>query len=94
MFNSTVVERRFAVRISMVKAAHVASGNSLFECVVFDLSATGARLHFPTAAELSEVVFLRLLDGTSRLLQRRWQRGTEVGFEFMTDRRKFIRPVA
>ena len=94
MFNSPTAERRSTARSSMVKAAQVASGNALFECVVLNMSATGARLHFLAPAELSEVVFLRLQDGTSRLLQRRWQRGTEVGFEFMTDRRRFIRPVA
>ena len=78
----------------MIKAAQVVLGGSLLDCTVFDLSAAGARLYCETKAEIPDVVILRLPDGTSRVAHRRWQQGSESGFEFLADRRGFIRSIS
>ena len=93
MFDGQLVERRRTARSRMIKAAQVVSGGSSLDCVVFDLSATGARLCCQTSAEIPDLVILRLPDGTLRPARRRWQRGAEGGFEFLSDRRGLIRSV-
>lgn len=93
MFNGQMVERRRAVRNRVIKAAQVASGGASFGCVAFDLSASGVRLHCQAVAEMPEQAILRLPDGTSRPAQRRWQLGTESGFEFLAGTHGWLRGV-
>jgi hypothetical protein len=93
MLDGQVVERRRAVRSRVIKAAQVVSGGSSLDCVAFELSIGGARLHCPATAEMPEQAILRLPDGTSRPAQCRWQIGAESGFEFLAGGRGLLRAV-
>jgi hypothetical protein len=67
----------------MIKKGQLASEDAILRCVVLDVSATGARVYLSAAGEVSEVVILRLPDGSKRRARRTWQRDAEVGFEFL-----------
>jgi hypothetical protein len=78
------MERRSEVRHYMIKEAEVLFGYSSLRAVALDLSASGARMHFPSPADMPEVVVLRLPGGAFHAACRRWHQGSESGFEFLT----------
>ncbi len=68
-------------RLSVIKAAQLAFGGSVLDCVLLDVSPHGVRLYFPTPTEVPALATLRLKDGESRTIRRRWQTGSQAGFE-------------
>ena len=67
----------------MIKAAQLAFDGSVLNCVLLDVSPSGVRLYFPTPTEAPDLATFRLKDGESRTVQRRWQNGSQAGFEFV-----------
>lgn len=68
----------------MIRAAQLAFGGSVSDCALLDTSRGGARVHLLAPAEVPEIATLRL-GGESWTVQRRWQKGEEVGFKVVGD---------
>jgi hypothetical protein len=67
----------------MIRMGQFLLGGARQDCVVLDVSQSGARVHLVAPGEAPEAVFLRLPDGAVRMARRRWQRDEDVGFEFL-----------
>ena len=76
-------ERRQTVRTAMISGASFTAGAITRSCVVVDTSVGGVRLYLLDGANVPEQVVLHLPGREVRLARRRWQRGTEAGFEFL-----------
>ena len=68
-------------RVRMFKAARIAFGGSVFDCVLLNVSPFGAHVCLRTFTEVPGLVTLTLPNGECRPVQRRWQEGLRVGFE-------------
>jgi len=81
---NTEVEQtlRGAERDSVLKGAAVVFGNSTLDCIVLNISRSGARVSFATPVTIPKIVTLRLRDGSTYPAHRRWARGMDVGLEF------------
>jgi hypothetical protein len=75
-------DNRGAKRDRVLKSGQVIFGNSVLDCILLDVSVSGARLSFSTPVPVPEVVALRLSDGSTYPARRAWTRGAEVGLEF------------
>jgi len=73
---------RGAERDSVLKGAHVTFGNSSLDCVILNISMSGARISFAMPVVIPEIVTLRLRDGSTYPAHRRWTRGMNIGLEF------------
>lgn len=76
-------DKRGAHRDRVLKGAQLVFGNSTFDCVVLDITVSGARVSLAVPAQLPKDVALRLRDGTSYPAALRWARGLEIGLEFV-----------
>ena len=62
---------------------HAATGGMLSECLVKDISETGARIILPEAANLPKQIMLRVTgEATPMSASVVWQAGTKCGLEF------------
>ena len=62
---------------------HAATGAVLSECLVKDISETGARIILPEAASLPKQIILRVTgEATAMAASVVWQAGTTCGLEF------------
>lgn len=75
-------ELRRNARKGVLKHAQIIDGCTVIDCVVENLSATGAKLRLGNPIALRQAFSLRLHNGTSHAAGRRWARGTAVGIEF------------
>jgi hypothetical protein len=75
-------EPRVARRDRVIKTGVVLIGETTINCIVRDISITGARISFPTPILVPAVFSLRVSDGSTYPAVRRWMRGLEVGLEF------------
>jgi hypothetical protein len=74
--------RRLAlIRLREALTAQVAFGGAVLDCALLDTSRGGARVHLLAPAEVPETATLTLPGGDCWTVQRRWQRGEEVGFK-------------
>ncbi len=73
---------RRATRNRVLKRARIVSDGGVFDCLVLDISAHGARVNFSFPVPLPTEVMLRLPEGTTYPATKRWSVGTEVGLEF------------
>lgn len=78
-------ERRRSARQTVLKRAHLVAGDLVYDCVVMDSSALGARISTGSFVPLPENIELRFSSGASLQAVVRWSRGAEVGLEFATD---------
>lgn len=76
-------DKRGAHRDRVLKGAQLAFGNSTVDCVVLDITVSGARISLGAPIRLPENLALRLRDGTKYPAALRWARGLEVGLEFI-----------
>jgi hypothetical protein len=78
-------ERRIAPRRRVLKAAQVVynNGGSVLECVVEDLSLTGARVSLASPAVLPEGIGIRFQDGTWRPARIVWKMADQMGVHFL-----------
>lgn len=94
-----MLEQRQQVRAGMIRPARLLFGgtgpggkglgntgldNTGLDCALLDLSTDGARVSLLAAADVPDLVTLRLPDGAARAARRRWQRNAEIGFEFLS----------
>ena len=83
MEQADTTEQRHDRRKSFLKRAQlVIGGGGAVDCVVENLSATGARVRLGAPTPLPEAFALRFNDGASHAARRRWSLGTAVGVEF------------
>ena len=75
------LDARWPGQVQMIRAAQLAFGGSVLDCALLDTSRGGARVHLLAPAEVPEIATLRLRCGASWTVQRRWQKGEEVGFK-------------
>jgi hypothetical protein len=77
-------ERRRYSRLRVLKAAKIVIGtSSVLDCVVRDLSSTGARIEIQNAASLPEAVDVTFDGGhTFRPCRLKWRSLNETGVEF------------
>ena len=77
-----MAEQRHDARKSFLKRAQIIDGRAALDCVVENLSATGARLRLGAPTALPDAFALRFHDGASHAARRRWSHGTAVGIAF------------
>lgn len=80
--------RRRSPRSSMLKRAQVVAGEAVYDCVVLDGSADGARIQLEVPMTLPDQVELRFRGGVSAPARQRWGRGVEWGLELLDDGRR------
>jgi hypothetical protein len=80
-------EKRTAQRFQVLGHAQLRAGSVLVNCVIRDLSQSGAKLGVPSAARLPVNSELWLVQGDSRVrVVLRWREGDHVGVAFGTKR--------
>ena len=82
MGQADTTEQRQDHRKGVLKRAQVVVDGAVLDCIVENLSATGAKLRFAPPAPLPEALALRFPDGTSHAARRTWSRGATVGIAF------------
>ena len=75
-------DKRDTQRDRVIKSAQITFGNSVLDCIVLNISVSGARVAFGIPALVPEIMVLRLRDGSSYPACRRWARGMEIGLAF------------
>jgi hypothetical protein len=75
-------DKRLAQRQPVLKVAKILYGGSVVDALVLDASASGVRISTETFVAFPEQVTVELRTGGVWAAIRRWQRGTETGFEF------------
>ena len=87
---TTAAERRRAgPRERVLRAGRISFDSHALDCVVTDLSPSGARVLLKPGTgtpSIPETVTLGLRDAPARPARRRWLRGAEAGFEFVDAR--------
>jgi PilZ domain len=84
--DSDVVERRAEQRTRTLKTGKLIFGTlsqSIIDCLIVDLSPSGARLEMRLPTAIPETVFLQFADGTTRAARRRWTRGNHIGLQLL-----------
>lgn len=56
---------------------------AVVDCLIIEMSDTGARVETSVMMNVPETLALRFSDGTERQVRRSWARGNEIGFEFL-----------
>lgn len=81
-----VTDSRSKVRVRTFLKGRIVfnNGNSTFDCLVRDLSGTGAKLVLTETATLPEVLDLHILNkGAIHRAQIRWRRADQIGVRFL-----------
>ena len=84
----TDTESRTAKRLRVLKSAKLIFNNnqSVIDCGVRDLSATGAKLNCARSSDVpDEVRFMMIQDNTIRDARVMWRRGEQLGVHFTSD---------
>lgn len=84
----THANRRRTPRASMLKRAQILAGEAIYDCVVLDGSAGGARVELETPTALPERVKLRFVGGVAAPAIQRWRNGTQSGLELLEEGRQ------
>ena len=71
---------RGAARQAVLKGAQIVFGQSVIDCLVLNISGTGARVRTGAVVQVPEQVTLRFRGGAVAIATRRWARGAEIGF--------------
>ena len=87
-FHLQAAERRTEARPRTLKGAKLVYGGfspTVIDCLVRDLSDTGARVETDVMVMVPEIFSLRLQDGHSQRVRRCWSKGHEIGLEFLAE---------
>lgn len=76
-------DARRSRRTRMIKAAGIAFGGAVLDCVLLDASPVGAQVFLKSPVDVPDLATLRLPDGESRPVRCRWQVGPLVGLEIL-----------
>jgi hypothetical protein len=74
--------KRRESRKAFLKRAQIVFNGAGIDCIVENMSDTGARVRFNNPIALPDVLALRFHDGTSYPARRRWSHGEAAGLEF------------
>ncbi len=91
MAAQTHANRRRAPRASMLKRAQILAGEAVYDCVVLDGSAGGARIQLETPTALPETVKIRFVGGVAAPAIQRWRNGAQSGLELLEEGRQLSR---
>jgi hypothetical protein len=80
--------RRRSPRAGMLKRAQILAGECVYDCVVLDGSAGGARVQLETPTALPDTVKLRFSGGIAAPAVRRWGNGAQWGLELLEEGRQ------
>ncbi len=75
-------DKRREGRKAFLKRAQVVFDGAGIDCIVENMSDSGARVRFGSPVALPDVLALRFHDGTSHPARRRWARGAVAGLQF------------
>ena len=75
-------DKRCEGRKAFAKRAQVLFEGAGIDCIVENMSSSGARVRFANPIALPEVLAVRFHDGTSYPARRRWSRGEVAGLQF------------
>ena len=75
--------KRSTDRQMVLKTAKIHVDDSIYDCLVLDLSATGVRVSTEVPVLFPPEVMLELRTGATWVARLRWNRGTEAGFELL-----------
>ena len=78
-----MLDLRRMQRSRMIKSLQIVSYDAGTDCVILNLSKTGALVYLPKPLDMPAMVILRWPDGTERPARSCWRRDTDVGFEFL-----------
>jgi hypothetical protein len=79
-------DRRNAKRLRALRSAKLiygVFGSTIIDCLLIEMSETGARVETAVMTQVPEVLSLRLSDNTERQVRQRWASGNEIGLEFI-----------
>jgi hypothetical protein len=82
------VDRRRAKRLRTLKSGKLLYGGfnpAVFDCLIIDMSDSGARVETSVMIGVPEVLLLRTNDNIERRAYRRWAFGNQIGVEFVSD---------
>ena len=80
------IERRASSRVrNMIKHAKMMFDGKIVDCIQLDISSDGTRIYLYDTLEIPDVVTIQMYDGTWRRARRRWQQGSQIGFESLTE---------
>lgn len=71
------------IRRKVLRGAQIIVDSTVIDCVVTDVSATGAQIRLAAPVPVPELFTLRFRDGSACPARRRWARGTLIGLEFI-----------
>jgi len=80
MSNTVLDTKRIAIREAVLKSAQIIFAQSVVDCLVLNVSETGAKVRTASVVPIPRQVTLRFRGGASFLAVRRWTRGPEIGF--------------
>jgi hypothetical protein len=86
--NLQAVDHRRETRPLTLRTAKLIFGGfntAVVDCLVRDLSATGARVETDGMTMVPDMLSLQLAGGGSRPARRCWARGTAIGLEFLAE---------
>lgn len=78
-------EKRGVKRASVLQTGKLIYGGawgSIVDCLILDITDSGARVETILAVDIPENFWLKLSDGTERRGCRRWASGNQLGIEF------------
>ncbi len=81
-------DRRRHWRTRTLKAGRLHFGGfslSTVDCLIVDLSDSGARIETGVMVNTPDVLFLNFVGGSTRACTRRWANGNEIGLEFLPE---------
>jgi hypothetical protein len=84
--NSPSADRRNAERLRALKSAKLIYGGfsaTVIDCLLIEISETGARVETAVMMHVPEFLVLRLSDNTERQARRCWAVGNEIGLAFI-----------
>ncbi len=73
-------EQRTTLRQAVLKGAQIIFGQTVIDCLVLNVSASGARVRTAAVIQIPEQVTLKFRGGAVFPATRRWARGMEIGF--------------
>ncbi|MCM2293191.1 PilZ domain-containing protein [Allorhizobium sp. BGMRC 0089] len=78
-------EKRSSARVRTLKGGRILlnNGYSTFDCVIRNLSETGAKLKLDMTAPLPDAFELLIHEGQRYRCEVRWRKGAEVGVKFI-----------
>jgi hypothetical protein len=78
-------DRRRRLRDGVLRRGRIVVAGTVLDCLVEDISPTGACVRLAIPTPVPEDVVLALTRAGARPARRRWMRGTRIGFAFVAE---------